>query len=529
MKGFRCYPFLLYIILFQLSFTDEIRPNVSLLIPMRDGTELPTDLYYPPDAEGQRFPCILIRCPPGRKTKPWQTFCSLAQSGYIVAIQDTRSSIDKEGKTLPFFSDGWNREQDGYDTVEWLAKSMFTNGDVATFGFSAAGITQLMMAPSAPNSLKCQYIGMAWGSVYHHGIFPGGQALKSQIEGWLGYYAPHPDVMQCVLSQPTYNAFWENFDTLSVSHRVNVPALLYTGWYDTALQGTIDAFLARQHNGADGAKGKQKLVIGPWTHYWPMTMTLGDFAVPDHAKNAPIDISPSRWFDHYMKGIDNGVEKVPEVTYYVMGPMDGTSSTGNKWKYAVSWPVAAQHTPFYMTREGKLSSTFASDASEMAFHYEPESPVPTAGGRNLWLESGLKDQAEIEKRNDVLVFTTDELTEDTEVTGALKAELWLSSDQKDADFVVRLTDVYPDGRSMLIADGLTRTGPLKDVDCTTAAHKITVDLWSTSVVFAKGHKIRVSVCGSNYPQYESNKQAAHNKIHLGGEMLSAIILPVVKN
>lgn len=529
MKWFRCYPFFLYFLLLQISFADEIRPNVSLLIPMRDGTELPTDLYYPPHSEGERLPCILIRCPPGRKTKPWQACCSLAQSGYVVAIQDTRSSIDKEGKTLPFFSDGWNKEQDGYDTVEWLAKSMFTNGDVATYGFSAAGITQLMMAPSAPTSLKCQYIGMAWGSVYHHGIFPGGQALKNQVEGWLGYYAPHPDVIKHVLSQPNYNEFWQNFNTLSVSHRVNVPALLYTGWYDTALQGTIDAFISRQHKGADGARGKQKLVIGPWTHYWPMIMTIGDFAVPEHAHNAPIDISPSRWFDHYVKGIYNGVDKVPEVTYYVMGPMDGTSSIGNKWKHATSWPVAADETRFYLTGEGKLSTVSPYETREMAFDYKPESPVPTAGGRNLWLESGLKDQAEIEKRDDVLVFTSDELTEDVEVTGPLKAELWVSSNQKDADFVVRLTDVYPDGKSLLIADGLTRTGPLESVDCTAGAHKITVDLWSTSMVFAKGHKIRISVSGSNYPQYECNKEAAKNKIHVGGDMLSAIILPVVKN
>lgn len=527
MKLFRCLPLFLCFFLFQISFAEDVRPNVSLLIPMRDGTELPTDLYYPPGMEGQRLPCILIRCPPGRKTKPWQTHCSLANAGYLVAIQDTRSSIDKEGKTLPFFSDGWNKEQDGYDTVEWLSKSMFTNGQVSTFGFSAAGITQLMMAPSAPSSLKCQYIGMAWGSVYHHGIFPGGQALKSQIEGWLGYYAPHPEVKETVINQPHFNEFWSNFDTISVSHKVNVPALLYTGWYDTALQGTIDAYMARQHNGAEGAKGKQKLVIGPWTHYWPLAMTLGDFPVPENAQNAPMDISPARWFDYHMKGIENGVDKVPEVTYFVMGPMDGTESSGNKWKHAAKWPVPAQETYFYMSPNGQLAKLASSTIHELTFQYNPQSPIPTSGGRNLWLESGLKDQSEIEKRQDVLVFTSEPLTEDLEVTGHLKAILHVYSDQKDTDFVVRLTDVYPDGRSMLIADGLTRTGPLKDLDFSKGPQKITVDLWSTSVVFAKGHRIRVSISGSNYPKYELSKEAANNKISLGGDYLSAIILPVV--
>ncbi len=527
MKLFRCFPLFLVFFLFQLGLAEDVRPNVTLLIPMRDGTELPTDLYYPENAEGQRLPCILIRCPPGRKTKPWQTYCSLAQSGYVVAIQDTRSSIDKEGKTLPFFSDGWNKEQDGYDTVEWLSKSMFTNGQVATFGFSAAGITQLMMAPSAPSSLKCQYIGMAWGSVYHHGIFPGGQALKSQIEGWLGFYARHPSVIEHVLSQPQFNAFWQNFDTLSVSHRVNVPGLLYTGWYDTALQGTIEAYLARQHKGAEGAKGRQKLIIGPWTHYWPMTMTLGDFTVPEHAQNTPIDISPVRWFDYHLKGIDNGIDKIPEVTYFVMGPMDGTPSTGNKWSHASAWPVPSEATHYYMSPDGKLTTVASEAIHEIAFIHNPESPVPTKGGRNLWLESGFKDQSEIEKRDDVLVFTTEPLEEDMEVTGHLKAVLYVSSDKKDTDFVVRLTDVYPDGRSMLIADGLTRTGHLKDIDTTQGPQKITVDLWSTSMVFAKGHRIRVSISGSNYPQYERNGELSNCKISLGGDYLSAIILPIV--
>ncbi len=512
------------------------------MIPMRDGTELPTDMYFPSDAEIGTSPCVLLRSPAGRRSPPWLGYAALSQLGYVVAIQDTRSAIDQEGKTLPYMSDGWGVHQDGYDTVEWLAKSVFTNGKVGTVGFSALGITQLLMAPSAPPSLKCQYIGVAASSLFHHGIFVGGQVLKNQVEGWLGLYARDSGVHSFVNSQPFYNEFWESLDTLRVSDRVQVPALHYGGWFDTFVQGTLDAFVSRQERGGAGAKGKQKLLIGPWTHHWPATIRLGDFEVPKEGQSPPLDLSVNRWLDFYLKGVDNGIDKIPEVIYYVMGPFDGSPSSGNRWRQTDKWPVPCVETAFYLTPDQKLSEQYSPEQKEFTFVYDPHNPVPTIGGRNLFLEAGPKNVQKIEERNDVLVFTTDPLSEDLEVTGRVTASLFFSSDQKDTDVVVRLTDVYPDGRSILIADSIYRTGiseglksnPLKD------PFKVDLDLWSTSIVFAKGHRIRISVTSSNYPRFEKNLNVgliggnsgnfalAHNKVHVGGSWLSHITLPIVR-
>ncbi len=512
---------------------------------MRDGTELPTDIYLPKSEDGcfSKYPCVLMRNPSGKRAAPWLGYAALTELGYVVAIQDTRSSIDKEGKTLPYLHDGWGLHQDGFDTVEWLAKAPFTNGKIGTIGFSAVGITQLLMAPSNPPSLKCQYIGVAAGSMYHHGIFIGGQILKNQVEGWLSLYAKDPGVHTYVFSQPFYNEFWQNFDTLRVADRVQVPGLLYGGWFDTFIQGTIDAFSSRQESGGCGAKGKQKLLIGPWTHYYPATTKLGDFEIPKEGQQPPIDISLNRWLDYHLKDVKNGVDELPAVTYYVMGPFDGTPSKGNVWKSADKWPIPAKETSLYLSASHELQLSPQKEEKTFTYTYDPHNPVPTMGGRNLFLESGPKDIRKLEARDDVISFTTEPLKEDTEVTGRIFAKIFFSSDQKDTDLVVTLTDVYPDGKSVQIADAICRVAVLegKDVDLTNKVNpkEMTLDLWSTSIVFAKGHKIRLNITSSNYPRFEKNLNVgitgthtgasaiAKNTVYVGGKTASRLILPIV--
>lgn len=527
----------LFLFFLQAVVAEEIAPTTTVNIPMRDGTELPTDIYLPKDSnETTKFPCILLRSPAGRNANSAKAFISLTKHGYTVAIQDTRSVLDHEGKTMPYWTDGWGRHQDGYDTVEWLAKSPYSNGSIGTVGVSALGITQLLMAPSAPPSLKCQYIGMAASSLYHHAIFPGGQLLKNQVEGWLGLYAKDPELLQCLCAQPTYNTFWKQFDSLQVVDKVKAAGFHYAGWYDIFVQGTIDAYVSRQEQGGEGARNQQKLLLGPWTHFWPTNLKLGDFEVPLQGRNPPIDTSTKRWFDHYLKGIQNGVADIPNVTYYVMGTFDGSPSSGNVWRHADHWPVPAVSTAFYFTPDQKLTELKNSHKGEATFvyQYDPNSPVSTVGGCNLFLESGPKDQREIEQREDVLVFTSDPLTEDLEMTGRVLAKIYFSSDQPDTDVVVRLCDVYPDGRSILISDGIRRTGTLSEQEHD-KAQAVDVDLLSTSLVFTKGHRIRVSISSSNYPRYEKNNHGndetppiANNTVHVGGVKASQITLPLVR-
>lgn len=521
-----------------LLFSQELQPTLTISIPMRDGKELTTDLYLPnPEARG--LPCILLRSPAGRDAPHWKPFAAIAQAGYVVAIQDTRSALDKEGKTIPFITDGWGKLQDGYDTVEWLAKSEYTNGKIGSWGSSALGITQLLMAPSRPPHLVCQYTLMSAASLYHHCLFPGGQLLKNQVEGWLGLYAPDTGVLNYIIHRPFYNEFWQQLNAVDVAHQVTIPAIHIGGWYDTFLQGTLDAFTSRQNQGAEGARGTQKLIVGPWTHHWPVSKNLGDFAIPQEGYMPPFDISPKNWFDRYLKGIDNGIEKIPNVIYYVMGPFDGAPSTGNIWRTADSWPIPANHTPFYLDPHHSLTTQIPAKGM-LAYLYDPSQPIGTQGGRNLFLKSGPVDQSPLEKRSDIIAFTTPLLAEDLEVTGNLKAKIYFSTDQKDTDVIVRLCDVYPDGRSILISEGGYRLATMQGLN-----HKghqpieAEIDLWATSIVFAKGHCIRLSISSSNYPRYEKNRNVgllgchvgkgsiARNLIYTGKDYPSHLLLPII--
>jgi predicted acyl esterase len=542
MKTLRLYLYFL-IFIFQALAAEELKPDLTVMIPMRDGTKLPTDLYLP-SLEARGLPCILLRSPAGRDSH-FKDFAKLAKEGYVVAIQETRSALDAEGKTLPFISDGWGKLQDGYDTVEWLAHSPYTNGKIGTWGASALGITQLLMAPTNPPHLKCQYILVAAASLYHHGLFPGGQLLKNQAEGWLGLYARDSGVQSYVCQRPFYNEFWKQLNTLELPHRVQVPGMHIGGWYDTFLQGTLTAFTSRQYKGGEGAKGQQKLVIGPWTHFWPLSQHFGDFEMPKAGMQPPVDISPKHWFDYYLKDIANGLEEMPAVTYYVMGPFDGTPSSGNVWRTSDVWPVPATEISYYLTPEFQLKTKPAAEG-KASYQYDPMEVIPTLGGRNLFLESGPKDQRSIENRKDILIFTSDKLQEDLEVTGPISATLFFKTDQKDTDVVLRLCDVYPDGKSVLISEGGYRLGlhcyqtDLNPSAQTDKIYEVKIDLWATSMVFAKGHAIRLSVSSSNYPRLEKNlnvgflgsnmgKSAlAHNILYMGEKYPSHIVLPIVK-
>lgn len=529
---------LLSLLFLQALFAEELTPTLTVNIPMRDGKMLPTDLYLP-EPEAKNFPCILLRSPAGRGAAHWKPFAAIAKAGYVVAIQDTRSALDADGKTIPFLADGWSKLQDGYDTVEWLANSPYTNGKIGTWGSSALGITQLLMAPSRPPHLVCQYMMMSAASLYHHCLYPGGQFLKNQVEGWLGLYAPDTGVLHYISQRPFYNEFWQQFNALHVAHQVNVAGMHMGGWYDTFLKGTIDAYVSRQNHGDEGARGTQKLVIGPWTHYWPASQELGDFTIPAAGNQPQFDISPKAWFDYYLKGIDTGVKNLPNVIYYVMGPFDQTPSSGNVWKTSEVWPVPAVSTPFYLCPHHALQMHHSED-SKVSYLYDPSKPMETLGGHNLFLKSGPVDQRPNEQRNDLAIFTTPVLKEDLEITGDIKAKIYFTTDQPDTDIIVRLCDVYPDGRSILISEGGYRKAMLAVSKNQQEPIEAEIDLWATSLVFAKGHAVRVTVSSSNYPRFEKNMNIgflgchhgkcniAKNTVHMGKKYPSHILLPVIE-
>jgi hypothetical protein len=525
------------------AFGQEIRPTRTVTIPMRDGIALATDIYLPtPDSK--RLPTILIQTPYGKGNYNREWGARAAAWSYAVAIQDMRGRGASGGKAMAFVDSGWGERRDGYDTVEWLAQQDFCNGKIGTVGASAMGIAQTMMAPAAPDHLVCQYIQVGAASLYHHGSYHGGVLRKALVEGWLRDNRFPEDNLREIQQHPTYDEFWQLVDSVREAGRIRVPAIHYGGWFDIFSQGTIDAFVSRQANGGKGARGTQKLVMGPWLHGGPGAVKIGDFVLPNNARSIPVDVSAKRWFDFYLKGAPNGADKIPAAVYYVMGPFDA-SGPGNQWQTADSWPPPSTTTSLYLHEGGRLASELPrNEKGSASYVFDPADPAPTIGGSNMNIPGGPMDQRPLEKRSDVLVFTSDALNRPLEVTGRVGAELWIASDRRDTDFAVRLCDVYPDGRSILIADGIQRCAFRESLSRTVALEpnaptRIHVDLWSTSIVFAPGHRIRILVGSSNHPRFEVNPNSAFssepagtmlkatNSVFFDRQRPSRLILPVV--
>ncbi len=235
--------------------------------------------------------------------------------------------------------------------------------------------------------------------------------------------------------------------------RVDVPATHGGGWYDIFAQGTIDAFVGFQTQGGAKARGKQKLMMGPYPHTddnQPNEITF------PHADEAPRYVAGDYpWFEHYLKGANNGTEeKTPAVTYFVMGDVTDPAAPGNCWRTADSWPpVKTRPTPMFLHRDLTLGAEKNTVSQTLAYDYDPHNPVPTVGGPQYFLLAGPRDQRSIESRPDVLVFTSAPLDKPLEITGRVSAKLWAATNAPDTDFFVRLCDVYPDGRSIIICEG----------------------------------------------------------------------------
>jgi putative CocE/NonD family hydrolase len=323
--------------------------------------------------------------------------------------------------------------------------------------------------------------------------------------------------------------------------RVRAPGVFLGGWYDIFLQGTINSFLTINEHGGEGARGQCRLVLGPFGHG-----NMTELKYPLNSGKGPACRNDVSWFDYVLKGKNNDMANEKPVHYYVMGDPTDKSAPGNYWRSADHWPPPATATSFYLQPDGKLvADTKPTGDGSKAYKYDPSKPVPTVGGAELGADIGPKDQRKVESRDDVLVFTTDELKEPIEVTGRITAQLFISSDCPDTDFTVKLTDVYPDERSMLVTDGILRTRfreSFQEEKFLEAGrvYDIPIDLWSTSLIFNKGHKIRVAVSSSNSPRFDPNPNTGHgfradketrvatNTVYFSDKYASRIVLPICK-
>ncbi len=556
--------FLMGLLIFTLVFCNFSKTTFSsenqeyqviiekdVAAPMRDGVKLYATVYRP-DTEG-KFPVILIRTPYNKERYQEYTFPRYAaQRGYVVIYQDVRGRYSSEGEFLPYVQE----IDDGHDAVEWAAALPYSNGKVGTQGCSYLGAVQWQLATVAPLHLAAIFPQCCFAHGRHFFYYGGAFSL-----GWISWLNGRiPDIKQrrgmdvlsadearrqwsrdswkwysflplkelpllkefCPyyfewLDHPDDGPYWDFVDVEKKHKNVKVPAYNLTGWFDAGYgqPGAILNFTGMRKNGMTKiAREGQKLIIGPWTHC-NFTSKAGDI---DFGEEAQIDLDALviRWCDYWLKGIDNGIMDEPAIRIFVMGD--------NRWRYEQEWPLArTEFTPFYLHSQGKANSLsgdgilnreIPTSENPDRYIYDPANPVTHPGGG-----AGPHDQRPVEVRNDVLVYTSEPLGSDLEVTGPIVAEIWASSSAEDTDFLFKVTDVYPDGYSQNITP--TSSGVIRaryresesepELLSPGKIYKFTIgkDMVYTSHVFKAGHRIRVSITSSNFPHLDRNPNTGH--------------------
>jgi predicted acyl esterase len=502
------------------------------MVAMRDGVHLATSIYLP-EGEGP-WPVVLTRTPYGKDMMYGPaTHKEYLKNGYARVVQDSRGKFKSEGKYAAFADD----MEDGYDTVEWIAKQPWSNGKVGMVGPSAMGIATDLAAMAAPPHLVTGFVNVATGTRFQHSNYPGGVFLLNLNEEWLRRQGvPPADVPRPIIR--VYDDMAQKHDMRRYYEKINIPMYNVGGWYDIFLQGNVDAFEGLQYHGGPNAKGNQKLMMGAFGH----GSLSGDLKYPAEAGNLNGG-DTIRWFDHWMKGVDNGIMKEPAVRYYMMGDTMDKRAPGNEWRTAATWPPQSTATSYYLTASHTLATAAPSGHATLSYVADPKNPIPAIGGNNLMMDRGPMDQRKVSSRDDVLKFETEPLKQAVEIAGPMSAELTVSTDADDTDFIVKLVDVYPNGYEALVMDQPYRlrywNSLLKAERVEKGkAYTIHIDLWSTALAFNAGHKISVQVQSSSAPRYEVHSNTwepvknydqavkATNTVYLDGR--SKIVLPVTK-
>jgi putative CocE/NonD family hydrolase len=523
---------------------------------MRDGTVLRANVYRPTGAG--RWPVLLVRTPYG---KDGETFVldpvQAARRGYVVVVQDTRGRFTSEGEWYPYRSEA----EDGFDTIAWAAALPYADGQVGLFGGSYHGFTQWSAAALQPPALKAMFPEWTPADPLSSFIYCGGafrlaiaqyylslgvdilvrrhrddptalteavQALCREIDALAraGYRAlPLADfapvrrhdvgsVFFDELAAPLdrEHPAWRALTILGKHERVQVPTFNTGGWYDPFLADTL------LHYQTMHALGRPtKLLIGPWTH-GATTLRIGEMNFGFGSMRGSIDLTTSvaslhlRWFDYWLKGMDTGIMAEPPIKLFVMG--------ANVWRDEAEWPLTrAVDTRYYLRACRQLSQEPPDAEAPDSYDYDPADPVPTlggGGGNTPEYPPGPFDQRPIEARPDVLIYRTLPLEGDTEVTGPVEVRLWAMSSAPDTDFLARLVDVYPDGRSINLTEGIVRTryrdfrkGEPPSLIEPGRPYVYAIDLWATSNVFKAGHRIGLQVTSSCFPCWDRNPNTGH--------------------
>ena len=514
------------ILLLLLTNPTAAQNCTQAMVPMRDRVKLATNICLP-DGEA-RWPTVLTRTPYDKDRQEPAASRNYTDRKYVRVVQDVRGLFKSEGKYRPWTDD----INDGYDTVEWIAAQSWSDGKIGMVGGSAPAISANMAALSAPPHLTCLFVTKAIPSAYQYASYPGGVFLEDMNDKWLNGRGilptpgPRPRIRD-------YDDAARQGDMTRVWQKVTVPTYNVGGWYDIFLQGNIDMFTGLQAHGGGKARGNQKLVMNASGH----GKLQGEVEYPADAPRVP-ENAESRWFDYWLKGIDNGIMKEPPVNYYMMG--------ANDWRTAAVWPPPAAATRYYLSGAELALAAPAGKSQFSSYSYDPRNPVPTVGGNNLTLPKGPMDQRKVSSRPDVLKFETASLTTAVEIAGPVYADLWVATDAEDTDFMAKLVDVYPNGNEALVLDQALRLRYRDSFEHPVRVEKNTpyrvrIDLWSTALRFQAGHKIALHISSSNSPRFErhsntwlptasyADSAVAHNRVYRDMDHASALVLPVMQS
>ena len=533
-------------------------------VSMRDGVVLRADVLRP--AEVGKFPVLVYRTPYGKEAaeQEYTTFKHAVERGYAVVIEDVRGRFQSDGEFRPYENEG----RDGYDTIEWSAAQPWSNGAVGTFGLSYPGAVQWLAAVENPPHLKAMvpamtfstpqnffYAGGTWDMSWIEWIWnniasdtrakknlPGPRTYEEALASWksegpsMSNTLPLLDLKPLQQVAPYYYDWlrhppedrWWNWSELRDKYsRTSASVLNFSGWYDDNYgpEGATTNYTGLVKARAGGKDTRTHLLVGPWVHGVGSTGKTRS-GEREFGPSAAIDYDEVvlRWMDHYLKGLDNGVEREKPVRYFIMGR--------NQWRDADQWPPTATERPMFLApstgnaHSGRLQGTrFDNKDSFSEFTSDPANPVT-----NPYDSSGAHDYAKLAHRADVLVFDSEVLQKDTEVTGPITVRIFVSCDCRDFDLWARLLDVAPDGAAInLMSPGLDvqrasyrERSRNRQLLSPGKIYELKLDKLITSNVFLQGHRIRLQISGSFAPNFSRNLQSGKSEAN-SAEMKKANI------
>lgn len=569
-------------------------------VPMRDGTKLATNIWLPESAGP--VPVLLERTPYGKDlfvnyTGPAPNVFELLRNGYALAVQDCRGTFGSEGSFVPHVAEA----NDGVDTIKWLVEQAWCDGNVGAFGGSYLGFVQWHLAATGVGPLKAMAPTVTSGDIYRAPWYsPGGafslgiavvwatlmslqEVMRRQQRGdgdmadlskltedmadlgsacAITPLVDHPLIrkylpwmLDVAMEHPDRDGTWAELSALDRVSSITTPALHVGGWYDLFIGETLRAFAEmKARAGSAEARDGQFLIVGPWAHslngqiaMYP-DRTFGSAGTMDAARLTAPHLA---LFDRFLKGRRDALDDQPRVRIFVMGI--------DQWRDEQDWPLPDTHyLPYYLDGDGPantaagagiLSTSTPTQATVDSYLYDPRRPVPSLGGTavNPGSWDGAADQRPVHSRDDVLCFASGVLKEALEVTGPVRATLYVSSSAVDTDFTAKLVDLFPDGRAIVLCDGIQRMryrNSLSAPEMMTPGevYEITIDLIATSNVFLPGHRMLLEISSSNFPRYDRNSNTggviareqesdmipAVNHLYRSARYPSRVTLPIIK-